>query len=114
MSKLLFRLNGVDDDEANEVRQLLDDHNIPYYETHAGRWGLSVAAIWLIDEEDFEQARQLIEQYQIERSQWIQQQPIETFAQRIQRKPATFILVCVAICATLYITLAPFISYLLD
>jgi hypothetical protein len=69
MSKLVFRLNHVPDTEADDVRQLLDDHNFDYYETHAGKWGFSVAAIWLKNDDDFGPARQLIDEYQKEHTQ---------------------------------------------
>ena len=42
MSKLLFRLRNVPDDEAEEVRQLLEEHGIETYETDAGNWGISL------------------------------------------------------------------------
>ena len=61
MAKLLFRLNGVSDDEANEVRQLLDEAGFDTYETDAGRWRISLAAIWLRNDVEFERARALIE-----------------------------------------------------
>ena len=38
MAKLLFKLNGVSEEEANEIRELLDEHDVDYYERHSGRW----------------------------------------------------------------------------
>ncbi|MGX5173092.1 DUF6164 family protein [Aliikangiella sp. IMCC44653] len=68
MAKLLFKLNGVPADEADQVRLLLDEAEIDYYETTAGTWGLSFAAIWLNQESDFEQASQLVNDYQTKRA----------------------------------------------
>ncbi|MGI9250091.1 MAG: DUF6164 family protein [Pseudohongiellaceae bacterium] len=67
MSKLLFNLRGVPDDEADEVRGLLDEHGIAYYETSAGLLGISLAALWLVDKQDFPEARRLLDDYQQER-----------------------------------------------
>ena len=67
MAKLLFRLNGVNEDEAEDVRTLLQDAGIEFYETDEGRWRISVAAIWLRHNDDYEQARGLLDQYQQER-----------------------------------------------
>ncbi|MBS9403428.1 hypothetical protein KG088_07290 [Halomonas sp. TRM85114] len=64
MATLLFRLNNVPDEEADEVRALLDDHGFDTYETRAGFWGLGVAAIWLQDDKQLASARQVIDQYQ--------------------------------------------------
>ena len=63
----LFDLRGVPEDEAEEVRALLTNHKIEFYETSAGNWGISVPAIWLHDDTHFEQAKQIIAQYQEER-----------------------------------------------
>ncbi len=68
MSKILFRLNGVSDEEANDVRELLIHNAIDFYETSAGNWGVSMAAIWLKDENQFQRARTLLDTYQSERA----------------------------------------------
>ena len=47
MAKLLFKLRGVPDDEADDVRQLLEENGMRVYETSAGTWGTGVPAIWL-------------------------------------------------------------------
>lgn len=67
MSKLLFNLRGVPDDEAEELRALLSENNIPYYETSPGNWGISLPALWLEDDSKLSEANRLIEQYQHER-----------------------------------------------
>ena len=64
VANLFFRLRNGPDDEAAEVRQLLDDHSIPWFETSAGRWGISFPAIWLSDERDQVRARELLDTYQ--------------------------------------------------
>src|SRR4030065_1675214 len=46
---LLFKLNGVPDDEAEDIRALLNRNGIDYYETPAGNWAESVPAIGLND-----------------------------------------------------------------
>ena len=38
MSKLLFKLRNVPDDEALEVRELLELNDIDYFETTPGNW----------------------------------------------------------------------------
>jgi hypothetical protein len=68
MAKLLFRLRNVPDDELNDVHAILAEHDIAVYETDAGNWGISLPALWLQDDNQFEQARELIEQYQQERA----------------------------------------------
>jgi hypothetical protein len=72
MAKILFRLNGVSDDEANDVRELLANHAIDFYETSPGNWGVSMPAIWLRDDSQFQKARALLDTYQSERTVRIQ------------------------------------------
>ena len=67
MSKLLFRLRHVPDDEAEEVRSLLEANEIDFFETSAGNWGISLPALWLKDESQLQQARQLLDAYQQQR-----------------------------------------------
>jgi hypothetical protein len=64
----LFSLRGVPEDEAEDIRQLLQEHEIEFYETSAGNWGVSLPAIWLSDESpQLDEARALIDSYQLER-----------------------------------------------
>jgi len=67
MSKLLFRLRHVPEDEAEEVRTMLEQNGIEFFETFAGNWGISLPALWLKDESQFEMARELLDIYQEER-----------------------------------------------
>lgn len=106
MAILLFRLNDVPSDEAHEVRELLDAAGIPFYETSAGNWGISVAAIWLPEEDDFVRARLLLDDYQqqrafIQRQRYLEQQP-EGFWQYHRRKPLQFLFYCAALLLVAY------------
>lgn len=68
MATLLFKLSQVPEDEAEDIRQLLDDGGFDVYETSAGFFGLGVAAIWLRDPDELARAQQLIEDYQQQRA----------------------------------------------
>jgi len=81
MSKLLFNLRHVPADEADEVRALLDENGIEFYETFAGNWGISLPALWLRDEAQFASARQLLDDYQTQRRNNIQEE-YESIKQR--------------------------------
>lgn len=121
MPILLFKLNGVPEDEASEVRALLEAHHIDYYETQAGRWGISVAAIWLRDDDDHreEEARRLIDDYQERRSQSARadyaarqrEGRAETLADRFRHDPVRLLVYAAIILVILYFTLAPFLHW---
>jgi hypothetical protein len=64
LATLLFRLRHVPDDEAEEVRALLEQHEIDFYETSAGNWRISMPAIWIRNDDQLAQAKQLLDQYQ--------------------------------------------------
>lgn len=67
MAILLFSLRGVPEDEADEVRELLTEQNIDFYETSAGNWGMSMPALWLRNDAELEKARYVINKYQQQR-----------------------------------------------
>ncbi len=118
MAKILFKLRQVPDDEADDVRQLLDRHAIDWYETEAGRFQISFPAIWLRNESQEEQARSLIEEYQAERVERIRSErqaridngEAETFTQRIASNPVPMILSVLAITFILFISIKPFVA----
>jgi hypothetical protein len=117
MATLLFRLNGVPADEADEVRSLLSEHRIDYYETDAGRWGISVAAIWLRDDAQLEAAQRLLDGYQRERRARVRQEYAarraagehETLVGRLRRRPLEILFYAAAIATVLYLMIMPFV-----
>lgn len=118
MSVIIFKLKGVPDDEAEEVRDLLGKNNLDYYETSAGRWRLGMAAIWLEDEAQLERAKKLIQEYQIERSLRIRAEyeklkregKLETIIDRMKREPIQFIFYLAVILSIVYFSIKPFID----
>lgn len=68
MAALLFKLRNVPDDEAEDIRNLMQQHHIEFYETTAGNWGISMPAIWAENNDDLARAKALITQYQKERA----------------------------------------------
>lgn len=68
MSKLLLNLRGAPDDEADDVRALLDAKHIPYYETRPSLFGISVGGIWVKDDADFALAKSAFDEYERARS----------------------------------------------
>ncbi len=67
MAYKLFPLRYVPEDEAEEIRALMREHEIDTHETSAGLLGIGEPAIWVNDSVQFIEAQSLIEQYQIER-----------------------------------------------
>ncbi|HSX84237.1 MAG TPA: DUF6164 family protein [Cellvibrio sp.] len=120
MARLLFKLAQVPEDEASEIRALLDEHHIQYYETDAGFFRVGLDAIWLGDGAQEEQARELIRIYQAGRR--IRQQ--QNYAQLIEAgqapnvwqhfcaQPIRFIALVVAIIFVAGLTLVPYVMLL--
>lgn len=119
MAVLLFNLRGVPDDEAQEVRQLLGDHQIDYYETSAGNFGLGTAAIWLKESEQQPLARQLLAQYQQQRvhrvrsgyDQLRQQGRHRRLLDSFRDNPVRFIMYLGFIALLLYLSIKPFMTF---
>ncbi|MHA7880603.1 MAG: DUF6164 family protein [Saccharospirillum sp.] len=120
MARIVFKLNGVSEDEANDVRQLLDEHGFETYETSAGRWHISIAAIWLVHNDDKPRARALIDAYQAERSQRLQQEYADAKARgqapswldRLREDPITFLAVLIGLSFVAGLSLIPFFRFI--
>jgi hypothetical protein len=69
MSQLLLNLRHVPDDEAADVRALLDANRIAYYETPPGFWGISSGGIWVAGDADFADAKRALDDYERQRSE---------------------------------------------
>ena len=118
MAKLIFKLKSVSYDEADDIKNLLTENNIGFYESPAGNWEISMHALWLNDEAQYTQAKQLIDEYQVKRSQHIRletQQKIdqgeyETFIQRLFNKPIQFFITLAIIIFILYFSIMPFLE----
>ena len=117
MAKLLMNLRNVPDDEADEVRALLDQHGVRYYETRPSRWGISFGGIWLRDEAGFAAAQQLLATYQQERQQRAcaereadeREGTVETFWSVVRAEPGRVALVVIGILFTLALFALPMI-----
>jgi len=119
MRVLLFKLRGVPDDEAEDVRALLSENHIDFYETSAGNWGISMPAIWLRDDLRQERAKALIATYQEERYIRVKAEYEQLKKEGKHRKtmdllkenPTQFILYGVIILGILYLSIKPFVGW---
>lgn len=119
MTELLFKLNNVPEDEALEVRQLLAENRIEFYETPAGNWGISVAGIWLQDKSQLSAAKALLEQYQAERLQRARAEYQQRKAQgqqmtlwrRILHNPLPVIALLALAAAVMVFSVKPFLGF---
>ena len=120
MARLLFKLAQVPDDEAQEIRALLDEHQIPYYETNAGFFRVGLDAIWLADAAVEERARELLREYQTERlmrqrqnyAQLVEAGQVPSVWQYFCAQPIRFIASALAIIFVAGLTLIPFVMLL--
>ncbi|MBM88902.1 MAG: hypothetical protein CMQ41_11050 [Gammaproteobacteria bacterium] len=118
MSRLLFKMRYVPEDEAQEVRDLLENNDLEFFETSAGNWGISVPAIWIVNDDQYNRARELIDDYQKHRTARIQDE-FELNKKRGETKnmwhiflenPVHFLLYMGLICLILYFSLNFFLS----
>ena len=118
MAKLIFKLKSVSYDEADDIKNLLTENKIDFYESPAGNWEISMHALWLNDEAQYTQAKQLIDEYQVKRSrrirletqQKIDQGEYETFIQRLFNKPIQLFITLAIIIFILYFSIMPFLG----
>ena len=118
MAVLIFKLRYVPDDEAQDVRELLSENGIDYYETSAGVFGISVPGLWLKSKDQLETARKLIDDYQkarqnearIEYNLQRRQGTARTFMDMLKENPARYISSILAILLICYFMIVIFIS----
>ena len=118
MAIQIFRLRGVEEDEAEDIRELLRENHFEFYETPAGNWGVSMPALWLVDNNQAEAAKALIANYQAERFITVRaeyeklkregKQP--TLLDSFKSNPGRFILSVAGIAAILYFSIMPFLD----
>ncbi|MGY0632849.1 DUF6164 family protein [Luteimonas sp. A478] len=95
MAKLLLNLRHVPDDEADEVRAMLDANRIAWYETRPGLFGISLGAIWVKHDSDIQEAKRLMATYQTgrqakmraEHEAAMREGTAETFATMMRERP---------------------------
>lgn len=116
MSRLLIRLRHAPDDEIREIRSLLQEHRIDFYETQAGPWGISAPAIWLRDEHQYDRAKALMDSYQEDRyrerhaeyEQLRRSGQHRTFLQNLLENPVQVVLYSLIAGLILYFSISPF------
>ncbi len=114
----LFKLRGVPDDEAEDIRELLARNEIDYYETPAGNWGISMPALWLNDDTQLAKAQRLIEQYEDDRVVRLREEydrlekegKSKTIIGGIKEHPVRFIIYSAIIAAVIYLSTKPFLA----
>ncbi|MFG6665606.1 DUF6164 family protein [Halomonas sp. HNIBRBA4712] len=118
MAHLLFRLRHVTEEEAAEVRALLDEQGFDVYETQAGFFRLGVDAIWLADTRQREAAEAALDTYQQarlarERDAFEQARArgeAPTLWKRFLAHPVQVALTLVAVVVIALLTLLPFLG----
>ena len=113
MAVLFFSLRGVPNDEAEDVRELLQENEIDYYETSAGSFGISMPAIWLYHQEDLEKIQPVFAEYQRQRfitqrtlyQELKKQGEIGGFLQYTLKQPLQFVIYTSVIVLTLYVSI---------
>lgn len=115
MARLLLNLRNVPDDEAREVRALLDEHGIEFYETPPSRWGISMGGIWLHRDDELAGARRLLADYHAQRALQAGEEyerrkrdgEVETFAAVLRRRPSEVLMIFAAAGGILALMLWP-------
>lgn len=117
MSKLLLNLRNVADDEADDVRALLDARRIAYYETRPSLWGISSGGIWVAEDADFADAKRAFDDYEQQRSVNVRAEyaaakragTADTFVSILRAEPLRVVLTLLGILFVLGLVTLPFI-----
>ena len=115
MSKLLLNLRMVLDDEADDVRAMLDANRIEFYETQPSRWGISYGGIWVTLDQDIAQAKRLMAEYQAQRQTRVRAEneaarrdgSAQTFGDVFRAEPGRVLMILLAIVCLLGLVALP-------
>lgn len=114
MPKLLLNLRLATDDEADDIRALLDEHQVDWYETKPGFWGISAGGIWLRDLERAAEVKGLLDAYQAQRVVRVRAEQeaarrdgtAPTFLSELRANPARMLIQLLAAALLVAITIA--------
>ncbi len=117
MAKLLLNLRNVPDDEADEVRALLDEAKADYYETRPSLWGISAGGIWLRDSAEYPRIKPLLEAYQQRRGETARARraaaladgSAETFGTLLRTRPLFVLVTLLGMAVVAALVLLPFL-----
>lgn len=119
MAIKLMSLRNVPADELDEIYALLDQHEIDYYETKVSAFGISTPALWLRNEAQQTQARQLLDDYASARAAsareaFDEQQrngTARTMLDMLRERPLRFVVYLALVIALVYFSTVPFWSF---
>ncbi len=118
MAKQLLKLRNVPEDELAEIYELLESHEIEFYETSAGNWGISMHALWLTNDEDYSKVRTLLDDYSEQRYHRAREEfeylkqtgKARTFMDLAKENPFKVSLYFIIVLVLVYFSIAPFIN----
>jgi len=118
MAVKLISLRGLPEDEIEEIRDLLEQNNVSFYETPGGNWGISMPAFWLREETELDRCKSLLETYQQQRYQRVHAEylqskrrgEIDTVFDRIKQQPLKVIVYLAFLFLILYVSTMPFVD----
>lgn len=120
MAKKLINTRNMPEDEVEDIEALLKQHDIDFYLTPPGNWGISLPAFWVERNADYPRARELLDEYEAQRQrrvraeyQLLKQKGMQrTLLDEIREYPLRFLITIAFIGFLLYVTLYPFINFL--
>jgi len=118
MAVKLISLRNLPEDEIEEIRDLLEQNNVSFYETPGGNWGISMPAFWLNDEAALDHCKSLLETYQQQRYERVHEEylqskqrgEIDTVFDRIKQQPFKVIVYLAFLFLILYVSTMPFVD----
>ncbi len=118
MAKQLLKLRNVPEDELAEIYELLESHEIEFYETSPGNWGISMPALWLVNDEDYSHVHTMLDEYSEQRGhrareeyEYLKQSgKARTFMDMARENPFKVGLYLAIVLVLVYFSIAPFIA----
>lgn len=116
MAVKLTSLRNMPDDEIADIRTLLEENRLDFYETPGGLMGLGSPVLWLKQSDDLATAKALLSDYNEERSKRVRAEyeaakargEVRTVLDELRDNPFRFITYMAFAVFLVWITLWPF------
>lgn len=112
-------LRDVPEDEAEDIRALLSENSIDYYEVPASFMGITPASFWLRDSAEYQRAKALVDDYQTGRTARARSEYEKlrdegknmTLFGSAKAHPFRFLVYIALIAIVIYFSLSPFLNF---
>jgi hypothetical protein len=110
MAVLVRKLRYITHEELDEICALLQENDIEYHLTGSGLLGMSLPALWIVDDARTQEVRELFLQYDTQRQLRVNREPVRSFGEFFAEHPWRTLFYILAVVLVLLVSIVPFFA----